>query len=149
MLKIEHYKDLEKLEQRIAKDALIKFLHTHLDRFRDDISAIEKAIDYAFSKDAGRGGYVLLALKDERLVGAVVMTYTGMSEFIPEYYLVYIAVDSRNRGQGIGAKLLESAFENADGDIALHVEPDNPATHLYERQGFTTKYAEMRWTRSK
>jgi predicted GNAT family acetyltransferase len=33
------------------------------------------------------------------------------------------------------------------GDIKLHVEYDNPrATTLYERLGFTSKYAEMRWT---
>lgn len=148
MLKIEHYKNLEQLEQVVAKTALIDFLHTHLNRFRDSKSAIEKALDYVFSEDIGRGGYILLALDDELLVGAVVMTYTGMSEFIPEYYLVYIAVDASRRGQGIGGKLLEKTFAVADGDIALHVEPDNPAMHLYERLGFTTKYAEMRWKKS-
>jgi hypothetical protein len=29
------------------------------------------------------------------------------------------------------------------------VEYDNPAKRLYERMGFSTKYAEMRWQRSK
>lgn len=148
MLKIEHYKNLEKLEERIAKTALINFLFTNLGRFRDSKSAIEKAIDYAFSKDAGRGGYILLAFEEDSLAGAVVMTYTGMSEFIPEYYLVYIAVDTSMRRKGIGRKMLEKIFETADGDIALHVEPDNPATHLYEKLGFRTKYSEMRWERS-
>jgi len=148
MLKIEHYLNLEQMEEKIAKSALIDFLHTHLDRFRDTKPAIEKAIDYAFSKDAGRGGYVVAAFEDERLVGAVVMNNTGMSEFIPEYYLIYIAVDASLRGKGIGAKLLQKTFDTADGNIALHVEYDNPAKRLYERMGFSSKYAEMRWTRS-
>lgn len=148
MLTIEHYKDLENLEQRITKTALINFLFAHLDRFRDSKSAIEKAIDYAFSKDAGRGGFILLAFDDEKIVGAVVMVNTGMSEFIPEYYLVYIVVDAARRGQGIGAKLMQKTLDTADGDVALHVEYDNPAEHLYKRMGFSTKYAEMRWKRS-
>ncbi len=36
-----------------------------------------------------------------------------------------------------------------DGDIALHVEPDNPARFLYEKYGFTNKYLEMRYKRGK
>ncbi|MDD4276809.1 MAG: N-acetyltransferase [Candidatus Cloacimonetes bacterium] len=148
MLIFEHYKNLKELEHRIAKAALIDFIHTHLDRFRDSKSAIEKAIDYAFSKDVGRGGFILLAYDEERLAGVVVMTHTGMSEFIPEYYMVYIAVDSSLRGQGIGSKLLQKALDSAEGDVALHVEPDNPAIHLYERLGFSTKYSEMRWKKS-
>ena len=90
-----------------------------------------------------------MAHLDDDLVGAVLMNNTGMQEFIPEYYLIYIAVDASKRGQGIGAKLLQKAFDTADGDIALHVEYDNPAKRLYERMGFSTKYAEMRWQRSK
>ncbi|HAB28956.1 MAG TPA: GNAT family N-acetyltransferase, partial [Xanthomarina gelatinilytica] len=31
-----------------------------------------------------------------------------------------------------------------EGDVALHVEPNNPAIKLYESLGFTNKYLEMR-----
>jgi ribosomal protein S18 acetylase RimI-like enzyme len=34
-----------------------------------------------------------------------------------------------------------------NGDIALHVEYDNPAKNLYERAGFTSKYIEMRYNK--
>ena len=50
---------------------------------------------------------------------------------------------------GIGSIMLKKALEISEGDMALHVEYDNPAKHLYERFGFTTKYAEMRWLREK
>ena len=147
MLHIKQFTDLNSMEQTVTKEALIDFLHTHLDRFRDEKTAIGKAIDYAFSSDPGRGGFVLLVFLEEELVGALVMNNTGMQEFIPEYILVYIAVNAEKRGQGIGKSLIEKSFEASDGNVALHVEYDNPAKRLYERMGFTSKYAEMRWQR--
>jgi ribosomal protein S18 acetylase RimI-like enzyme len=36
------------------------------------------------------------------------------------------------------------AISISEGNIALHVEPDNPAKILYEKLGFTNKYLEMR-----
>ncbi|MDD4805835.1 MAG: GNAT family N-acetyltransferase [Candidatus Cloacimonetes bacterium] len=148
MLHIEQILNRETLQQLIAKDALIDFLYTHLDRFRDDKPAIAKAIDYAFSTQPGKGGFVLLALEDKQVVGALVMNNTGMEDFIPENILVYIAVNAAKRGQGIGKALIEKAFELTRGNIALHVEYDNPAKKLYERLGFKSKYAEMRWQRN-
>ncbi|MDD2332054.1 MAG: GNAT family N-acetyltransferase, partial [Candidatus Cloacimonetes bacterium] len=59
-----------------------------------------------------------------------------MEEFVPEYLLVYIAVDKDKRGIGLGAELINKAFELCDASIALHVEYDNPARRLYERLGF-------------
>ena len=124
---------------------IVEFLHTHLDRFRDNPEAISKAIDYAFSIESGKGGYLLVALEDGKILGAVVMNYTGMEDFIPEEILVYIAVDEAARGMGIGTSLMKKVFENSSGNIALHVEYDNPAKKLYEKLGFSSKYAEMRW----
>ncbi|MDD2413380.1 MAG: GNAT family N-acetyltransferase, partial [Bacteroidales bacterium] len=64
--------------------------------------------------------------------------------FIPENILVYIAVDGQYRGKGFGAEIIKEAIKNTKGNIKLHVEYDNPAKRLYERLGFTSKYAEMR-----
>ena len=79
------------------------------------------------------------------MAGIVIMIETGMTDYIPEYFLVYVAVNSKLRGQGIGGKLIDESLAKADGDVALHVEYDNPAKRLYERLGFTSKYAEMRY----
>ena len=66
-------------------------------------------------------------------------------EYIPENILVYIAVNSKFRNKGIGRQIVERGIKEADGDVKLHVEYENPAKRLYERIGFTTKYAEMRY----
>jgi len=74
----------------------------------------------------------------------VVVNNTGMKGYIPENILVYIAVRGDQRGKGVGKGLMAQALERAQGSIALHVEPDNPARKLYESLGFTNKYLEMR-----
>ena len=74
------------------------------------------------------------------------LALTG-DEYIPENILVYIAVHQSHRGKGLGKKLMEYTLENCKGDIALHVEADNPAKHLYEKFGFKIPYLEMRLKR--
>jgi len=78
------------------------------------------------------------------LVGASVVNHTGMGGYIPSEQLVYIAVHENNRGQGLGKKILRYTLDHCQGDMALHVEYDNPATYLYKSLGFVNKYAEMR-----
>jgi ribosomal protein S18 acetylase RimI-like enzyme len=68
-----------------------------------------------------------------------------MSGYIPENILVYIAVDNSQRGKGYGKDLMKKAIELSEGDVALHVEKDNPARFLYEKVGFTNPYIEMRY----
>lgn len=116
------------------------FLHTHLDAYGDPLDDILACLDYA----ERRGGSVTVAREEGELLGAVVVGRTGMGGFIPENILVYIAVSGAARGRGLGGALMEQVFEHTEGDIALHVEPDNPARRLYERLGFSSRYLEMR-----
>jgi len=78
------------------------------------------------------------------MAGVVVVNRTGMEDYIPENILVYIAVDAALRGQGVGKQLMKKAIELAKGNVALHVEPNNPARFLYEKIVFTNKYLEYR-----
>lgn len=133
----------------LNREKFVDFLFEYLDRFGDPKPAINKCIDYAFSKEEGKGGFCLAAYEGEELMGALVMNKTGMSEYIPENILVYVCVHSDARGKGIGGKICKKSFEVADGDVKLHVEYDNPAKRLYERLGMTNKYAEMRYTKNK
>lgn len=128
----------------LEKNEIADFLFQHLDQYGDTREDIMKCLDYALNNFPHQGGFAILAREDAKIVGAVVVNKTGMEGYIPENILVYIAVDKRQRGKGIGKALMESAIKNAKGSIALHVEPDNPARKLYEKLGFTNKYLEMR-----
>ena len=149
MVRIKVVFKAQDLPPEISQKDLVDFLYEHLGRFRDTPSAINKAIDYAFSTQRGKGGFVILAYLDDKLCGVLVVNKTGMEEYIPENILVYVATDKSKRNMEIGSIMLKKALEISEGDMALHVEYDNPAKHLYERFGFTTKYAEMRWLREK
>lgn len=129
------------------KSDIADFLVFHLEKFGDPKEDILKCLDYALDQGPSAGGFVILALENEKILGALVMNKTGMSGYIPENILVYIAVDAAQRGKGIGGQIMEKAVKMANGGIALHVEADNPARKLYERLGFTNKYLEMRLTK--
>lgn len=143
MLKIETLSAIDQATY-LQKKEVADFLYTHLEQYGDPHEHIMKCLDYALDQAVDKGGFVVLARENGHIVGAVVMNKTGMSGYIPENILVYIAVDASQRGKGVGKKLMKTAIELANGDIALHVEPDNPAKKLYESLGFTNKYLEMR-----
>jgi [ribosomal protein S18]-alanine N-acetyltransferase len=132
----------------VKREQVAGFLFTHLEQFGDKKEDILKAIDYALEAGVTPGGFVLYATWDQQPVGAVVVNRTGMEGYIPENILVYIATHGQHRGKGIGKSLMKKAMELAQGDIALHVEPDNPARKLYENLGFTNKYLEMRYKKN-
>ena len=127
-----------------SRDDIAEFLHQHLDEYGDDKKHILSSIGYAYGDHAGQDGFILVAHDDDQIVGAVVINHTNMGGYIPEHILVYIAVHGDYRGQGLGKELMERIIDGTTGDVALHVEPDNPAKHLYEKYGFTNKYLEMR-----
>lgn len=145
MIKITTYTPQNQPEEKTLSD-IVTFLFTNLEQYGDPRSDIQKAIDYALGKDNKPGGLVIIGEDEEtgELAGAVVVNTTGMVSYIPENILVYIATDKNMRGKGVGKKLMQAAVEQAEGDMALHCEPDNPARHLYEKLGFTSKYLEMR-----
>lgn len=124
---------------------IVEFLHQNLEQFRDPPHQIEAAIDYAFSDAEGKGGFVMIQTISGHITGVVVMNETGMTGYIPENILVYIATDSASAPLGAGAELMKRAIDEAQGDIALHVEYNNSAKKMYEKLGFVSKYAEMRY----
>lgn len=127
-----------------SRENIADFFYEHLDEYGDEKKHILGSIGYAYSDKEGQNGFILVAHDEEQITGAVIINDTNMGGFIPEHILVYIAVQGDYRGQGLGKELMERIIDATEGDIALHVEPDNPAKYLYEKFGFTNKYLEMR-----
>lgn len=121
------------------------WLHEWLKPFTDEPEAIVKSLNYALGSKYGGG--VFFVTDDMELIATAVINRTGMSKYIPENILVYIAVSPTYRKRGIGRSLLSHVLSEFPGAFALHVEYDNPARRLYERMGFSSKYAEMRLQR--
>jgi ribosomal-protein-alanine N-acetyltransferase len=140
------YKKLSRIEicNPSYQQQLVSFLHKSLEKYRDPEEDIRACLDYIIHPE--KGGYVFVA-HDERqeLHGVIFLAKTNMELFVPEYLLVYIATSPELRGQGLGKNLINLARVSVKAPIALHVEYDNPAKKLYEKLGFSSKYAEMRW----
>lgn len=147
MLEIKTYTSEHKPTPEV-KNKIADFLFKSLEQYGDPRADIMKCIDYAMKETPSFGGFINVAYLENEIVGAVIVNETGMKDYIPENILVYIATDATKRGQGIGKQLMQKTIEVSNGNIALHVEPDNPAKFLYEKLGFTNKYLEMRLVKS-
>lgn len=127
------------------KEKIVNFLHQHLEEYGDKKEDILKCLNFALKESGGAlGGFALTLEVDSTIQGVTIVNKTGMDGYIPENILVYIAIHNNARGKGYGKTLMNKAIELAEGDIALHVEANNPAKFLYEKLGFENKYLEMR-----
>ena len=127
------------------RDIIVRFFHETMKPWHDRLEDIVHGLDYAFSDAKGEGGFLMLAGQNRILVGALLMLNTGMKGYVPGNLLLFVAVDPNRRGSGLGTKIIQRSIAECEGDIKLHVEYENPAKCLYERLGFTNKYAEMRF----
>ncbi|MFW5792872.1 MAG: GNAT family N-acetyltransferase [Bacteroidota bacterium] len=147
-MEFEIFTPKNKLNEEQQKE-VADFLFKHLDEFGDEYQAIMRSIIFAMDDKNKFGGFVVVSRDNGMINGAVVINKTGMSGYIPENILVYIAVHKDYRGKGLGKELMLKTFEAAEGSIKLHVEHNNPARFLYEKLGFTSKYLEMRYENKK
>lgn len=131
------------------RENVIDFLFSNLQEYGDPRADIEKCLEYALEETTSFGGFIVVSYLENEMSGVVIVNQTGMKDYIPENILVYIATDKNHRGKGIGKTLMQKTIEMAEGNIALHVEPENPARFLYEKFGFSSKYIEMRYKKEK
>jgi len=144
-LEIHKLLSLEDFPSWLDPEQLAAFLYESLKPYQDTLPDIEQGITDALKPRMGEPGFILVAELNRKPVGALVMLRTGMKGYIPENLLLWVAVDPSVRGKSVGSQIIRRAFDEADGDVKLHVEYDNPAKRLYERLGMTNKYAEMRY----
>src|SRR5690606_29075154 len=91
----------------LVKKQIADFLFIHLEKYADRKTVIMKCLDYALSYFPHQGGYVVLAKDQEEIVGAVVITQTGMEGYIPANAMVYLAVHKGYRKRGIATTLMK------------------------------------------
>ena len=133
------------LPEWAPREQLARFFNETMVPYHDTMEDVQRALDYLFSEEKGEGGYLVLAEVEEKMVGALAMLRTGMQGYVPGHILLFVSVDPEMRGKGLGQQIIDFALKEAKGPVKLHVEYDNPAKRLYERMGFTSKYAEMRY----
>lgn len=143
MIEIKIFNAINKPSE-IEKKELVDFLYDNLEQYGDPKKDIQKAIEYSIKEFVSFGGFTMVLKENSEILGATVFNATGMGGYIPENILVYIAINKNHRGEGLGKKLMQKAIDYSKGDIALHVEANNPAKFLYEKLGFTNPYLEMR-----
>lgn len=144
MMEHIHVFDPQNQPSSDQKNALIDFLFEQLEQYGDPRKDINACLDYALSEEKHKGGFAITVEDSGIIKAATIVNNTGMTGYIPENILVYVATHRDYRGQGLGKKIMTAAIERAEGDMALHVEKDNPAKFLYEKLGFTNPYLEMR-----
>lgn len=135
----------EDLPEWAGRGDLVSFFHETMAPWNDSPRDIESALDYVFSDAEGKGGFLTLCRAGSELAGALAMLETGMGGYVPAHLLLFVSIAPRMRGKGLGARVIRYSLDQCDGAVKLHVEYENPAKRLYERLGFTTKYAEMRY----
>lgn len=128
----------------VHADHVSAFLHGALKPYEDPEPEVARGIADALGAERPGRGFVMLTLHAGEIIGALVMLKTGMSDYVPENLLLYVAVAPEHRSQGLATRMIRLAAAAVDGGIKLHVEYDNPAKGLYEHLGFENKYAEMR-----
>lgn len=146
-LRLEVVRSLAEFPPGVDLERLTRFLHESLKPYEDTPEDIQRGIRDALQAEGRRGGFLVIASVREALAGALVMQRTGMTGYVPENLLLFVAVAPGRRGRSLGRLLVERAIRESEGNIKLHVEYDNPARRLYERIGFTSKYAEMRYVK--
>ena len=135
------FKPLEKVDISTITQMMQDFYA--IDNYPMDVEESKKLFqEFITNENLGKSW---LIFSENEIVGYIILTfifsfeYSGKIAFIDELFIKETA-----RGKGFGKQLMQEAISIAEGNIALHVEPDNPAKKLYESLGFTNKYLEMR-----
>ena len=131
----------------LQKKEIVDFLERYLGAYADPYDDMMNCVEYALSDRPHQGGMVLVGRIKGKVVTCLVMNKTGMSGYMPENILVYIATHEDFRRQGLGSETLKKALVRAKGDISLHLIPGNPAKEAFNKLGFKTVYHEMQLLR--
>ncbi|MCB0588350.1 MAG: GNAT family N-acetyltransferase [Phaeodactylibacter sp.] len=127
----------------VEKNKVVRFLcdHTH----NSNRQSVQEAVEYAIKLKPSFGGFILAVEKERQLIGVIVANRTGMESYNPKNIFVFVTLHrDYQQDKSLIQTLIQRAIRYADGDIAMHVEPNNPALDLYQELGFKAQYLELR-----
>ena len=118
--------------------------------FPIDLSSaeVQESLEYAVKERPSFGGFVLSAIEEEEIVGALIVNRTGMGGFNPSYLLVHFGIHPKYKQNGLPQRLLSAALRYTKGDLAMRLPVDHPQRSLIEAVGFKAAYLEMRFDKS-
>lgn len=132
----------------MEKSAVVSFLSENTTSASE--RAIQEAVEYAVKHKPSFGGFILTAQEGRKIIATIVANRTGMEGYGAKNIFVFIAFDSNHpESKVIAKKLLQKAISHADGDVALHVEPNSPSIELYRNLGFKSQYVELRLSKKR
>jgi ribosomal protein S18 acetylase RimI-like enzyme len=128
----------------MEKNMLVSFLHEHCEN-ADSPASIREAVEYALKTKPSFGGFILVVRQRHQILAAIVANRTGMEGYSATNIFVYAGFHPECRSnETLIHDAMQKAIGYADGDIAMHVEPNNPALKLYQKLGFSAQYLELR-----
>jgi len=141
---IRYSRTIKELPDWISYSEIAAFLQKNLKPHKSLESRIYKTLDYALSSNPRGTGFVILATREEIILGIVVCIRTDTSGFIPENIIAHLCVHKDYRNKGIGTRLIKEAIACSEGPMKAHIRKDNPAARFLRKFGFNQDYLEMR-----
>lgn len=129
----------------LEKAKIVRFIRENANQQHFSDTEITEAVECAVKERPSFGGFILTASSGEEMLGAVVVSHTGMESVTPRHRLMLLAIVPRYRHNGIAHSLIEKAVEQSGGDLALQLEPEDDEVGFFEKMGFQKKFVEMRW----
>ncbi|MCB0560112.1 MAG: GNAT family N-acetyltransferase [Phaeodactylibacter sp.] len=127
----------------MEKSKVIRFICDHTSN--SNRQSVQEAVEYAMKLKPSFGGFILTVEEDRQLIGAIVANRTGMESYNPKNIFVFVTIHKDYlQDKALVHATMQNAIRYTDGDIAMHVEPDNPALKLYQELGFKAQYLELR-----
>jgi len=141
---IRYSRTIKELPDWINYSEIADFLKDNLRTQEKTEMRIHKTLDYALSSNPRGTGFVILATRKERILGAVVCVQTDTAGFIPENIIAHLCVHKDYRNKGLGTRLVKEAIACSEGPMKAHVQKNNPAAGFLKKFGFKQNYLEMR-----
>ncbi len=144
MIKHELYNPFTRLTF-LEKLRLVAFLSENTENGQFSAHEVMEAVECAVKERPSFGGFILTLEEEKQMLGAAVVSCTGMESMNPRHRLMLLGVAKSHRHNGVAKKLIDKAIAQAGGDLSIQLLPGNGEVAFFEKLGFKAKYVDMRW----